>query len=485
MKKILLSILVIFLIFSSCTKLEDLNKNTKDPSSVPGEYLFTGAQKNLFDIMVTPNVNQNIFRMFTQQWTETTYTDEANYDLVTRSIPDDFWDAIYLNVLENLNQSKKLITEKKYINEAPAIKTNKLAIIEILTVYSYATLVETFGNIPYTQALDINNVTPAYDDGLTVYKDLITRLNAAIAALDNTEASFDGADNMYGGDVAAWYLFANSYKLHMGMVMADLDNAYAKIVVEEAAPNVFTSNADNAVLPYSDNAQDNSNPVYLNLVASGRHDFVPANTLVDAMNTINDPRRPFYFTLKDTSTVPGTYPPVYIGGVYGEYSRYSKLSHVASALQAANFEGMIFDYAEVEFLLAEAVERGYSVGGTAADHYTNAITASMEYWGVASSDIATYLALPDVTYSSATWKEKIGTQQWFAYYNRGFEAWTEWRRLDYPVLVAPVDAKSVIPLRYTFPVEEQTLNGANFYAAVGALGAGGDAVSHKLFWDLY
>ena len=478
MKKILI-IFTIFLTFSACTKLEDLNKNTKDPSIVPGELLFTGAQKNIFDIMVTPNVNQNIFRMFTQQWTETTYTDESNYDLVTRSIPDNFWDAIYLNILKNLKESKRLISEKEYVNEAPAIKKNKLAIIEVLSVYAWGTLVETFGNIPYSEALDVTNETPAYDDGLTVYKDLISRLNTAIADMDPSEGSFDSGDNMYGGDVAAWYKFANSLKLHMGMILSDVtaESALAKTIIEDAAPNVFTSNADNAVLPYSDDAQSNSNPVYTNLVASGRHDFVPANTLVDYMDTLGDPRMPFYFTYKTGTTT-------YVGGIFGMLNKYSKCSHVSSPIQAATFEGMIFDYAEVEFLLAEAVERGYNIGsGTAADHYNAGITASMEYWGVAPADIATYLAKPEIAYSSTSWKEKIGIQQWFAYYNRGFEAWTEWRRLDFPVLVAPPNAKSVIPLRYTFPVEEQTLNAANFNAAVSALGAGGDAVSHKLFWD--
>ena len=100
---------------------------------------------------------------------------------------------------------------------------------------------------------------------------------------------------------------------------------------------------------------------------------------------------------------------------------------------------MLFDYAEVEFLLAEAVERGFTVGGTAEGHYDNAITASIEDWGGTTADATAYLANPKVAYTTAvgTWKQKIGIQSWIGYYNRGFEAWTQWRKLDYPRLLAP------------------------------------------------
>jgi Susd and RagB outer membrane lipoprotein len=68
-------------------------------------------------------------------------------------------------------------------------------------------------------------------------------------------------------------------------------------------------------------------------------------------------------------------------------------------------------------------------------------------------------------------------------YNRGLEAWTEWRRLDYPVLVAPVDALSEIPVRYTYPVQEQNLNVTNYTEAASAIG--GDEVTTKIFWDKF
>jgi hypothetical protein len=477
MKKIL-AIFLLFLVFSSCTKkLEDLNVNTKDPVTVTGESLFTGAQKNLFDQMTTPNVNNNIWRMFTQQWTETTYLDEANYDITTRPIPGTHWNILYRDVLKDLTESAKIIGTTTYPDASPAIQVNRLAEIEIMTIYTWSILVETFGNVPYSQAFDVENETPAYDDGLTIYKDLITRLNAAIGKLDANWGGLGAADNMYQGSGAGWLKFANSLKLRMGLTLSDIaaESALAKATIEAAAPNVISSNDQNAKLVYL-SAQPNTNPVYDNLVASGRNDFVAANTLVDAMNTLADPRRQFYFTMVEGA---------YVGGIYGESNNFFAYSHVSDKIEAPTFEAMIFDYAETEFLLADAAARGFAVGGTAAEHYATAIGASIRYWGGSDAEVTAYLADPSVAYSTAAgdFKQKIGTQMWIALYNRGFESWTEWRRFDFPVLTPPETAETGIPLRLTYPVTELTLNGANRAAAAAAIG--GDDVATKLFWDIY
>ena len=75
-----IKLLLTVTIFISCNDFGDLNVNQKLPAEVPGETLFTGATVNLFDQMVSPNVNVNIMKLFAQYWTETTYNDEANYD---------------------------------------------------------------------------------------------------------------------------------------------------------------------------------------------------------------------------------------------------------------------------------------------------------------------------------------------------------------------------------------------------------------------
>lgn len=482
MKK--LALLITAVIFASCSgELENLNENIKDPLAVPGESLFTSAEQSLVDQVVDLNVNNNNTKLWAQYLQETTYTDESNYDQVTRTIPETHWSVLYKDVLKDLDEAGKVIAETTYLTaEQEELKPNKLVIIEILNVYTYSILIETFGDVPYTEALDIENLLPKYDDGETIYKDLVVRLTTAINALDLSKESFGNADRIYNGNVAKWKKFAASLKLRMGILLSDVDPSFAKTTVESAvAAGVFTSNADNAAFTYM-GADPNTNPIHAELVLTGRKDFVAAKTIIDIMNALDDPRRPLYFLPTDDGT--------YKGGNIGETSSYATYSHVSAQVEEATFPGIIFDYSEVEFLLAEAVARTFDVGGTVKGHYDSGIIASVVDWGGTEADAMTYLAQPNVDYDSAIlassattpWKEVLGTQKWIALYNRGLEAWTSIRLLDYPLMTTPAAPDSGYPNRYTYPIIEQTLNGANYSAASAAIG--GDAAETRLFWDL-
>ena len=137
------------------------------------------------------------------------------------------------------------------------------------------------------------------------------------------------------------------------------------------------------------------------------------------------------------------------------------------------------DYAEVEFLLADAAARGWNVGGSAADHYAAAVTASIEDWGGSASDAATYLAQTDVAWDATMWKQRIGVQKWIAMYTRGNEAWATQRLYDYPAMNVAVEALIVTPYRMSYGIDEYSLNGTNVAAARG----GNDDQMSKVFWD--
>ncbi|MFC0771818.1 SusD/RagB family nutrient-binding outer membrane lipoprotein [Terrimonas alba] len=474
MKKILIYLAVIFLMAAGCTKeLTSLNVDPKNPSTSPSYAFFTNAQRAFANTMTSSNVNLNIFRLITQYWQETTYTDESNYDLATREINDAVWNALFRDALRDFQEAKNLIPSD--VPDA-TLQKNQLAITEIMQIYAFYYLVTTYGNIPYSQALDIDNPFPVYDDAATAYSDLLTRLDAAVGNLDVAGESFGSADIIYGGDVALWKKFGNSLKLKMGMTIADVDAAKAKTVVESAVTSgVFTSNDDNAKFAYQ-GAPPNTNPIWVDLVQSGRQDFVAATTIVEEMKDRSDPRIPLYFTVDGSGVYSGLDP-----GVAGSYSAFSKPDE---AIVAPDFPATLLDYAEVEFLLAEAIQRGFAVGGTAVTHYNNAITASILDWGGTEAQATAYLAQPTVIFNPANWKESIGVQKWIALYNRGFEAWIEWRRLDYPQLLPAADADpQVIPVRYPYPVNEQNVNTTNYKAAADAIG--GDEKETKLWFDKF
>ncbi|WP_339714877.1 SusD/RagB family nutrient-binding outer membrane lipoprotein [Cyclobacterium amurskyense] len=477
MKKIFISLFAAMLMTSCVDNLEDFNVDQKRATNVPPETLYTGAVKELTDVITTPDVNVNNYRFYVQHWTTTQYLDEPRYNMTTRLIPQNVWQALYRDVLADLKESKRLIEADELAEENK--KNNQLAQIEIMEVYAWSVLVNTFGNVPYSQALDSDNSLPSYDDAATIYNDILTRLDAALNRIKTDYSGFEDGDILYKGNMENWIKFGNSLKLKLAMVIADVSPGPAQSLVEAAAPNVFTSNMDNGAFPYL-NAPPNNNPVSeeINSLFTSRQDYVAANTLVDAMNELNDPRRSFYFTQVDGE---------FKGGKYGFSNSYSDFSTINSIITDPTFEALLMDYSEVEFLLAEAVERGFNVGGTAEEHYNNGVTASISYWGGTADEIADYLTQTEVNYSTATgdWRQKIGNQKWISLYNRGYDAWLAWRRLDAPNLQPPlIEGVStlVIPKRVIYPVNEQTLNGTNRSAAGQAIG--GDDGATYLWWDV-
>lgn len=471
MKRVIYLSLSIFVLASCQKNMTSLNINPEAPAVVPSSTLLTQAEFNTASTAASSNVNLNIFRLIQQYWTETTYTDESNYNLATRSIPDNWWNAWYRDVLNNLQQAKTFA--RTDITDAGTL-ANDTAIIDILQCYAYFNLVATYGNIPYSQALNPENTFPKYDDAKTVYYDLISRLGKDAAALNPAAGSWGSADIIYNGDPAAWAKFAYTLQLKMGALLGDSDPAESKTVMEGAAPHVFTSNADNALFAFQ-SAPPYTNPIWVDLVQSGRTDFVATTTVVNLMSGLNDPRVPDYFTTDANNS--------YSGGVPGKGNSYPAFSHAGATIVEPTFPCDLLDYAETQFYLAEGAARGFNVGGTAEQFYDAGITASIKFWGGSASDAATYLAQPAVAYTTATgtWQQKIGTQLYIALYNRGWDSWTEYRQLNYPTLVAPSTALSVFPQRFLYPSKEENVNTTNYNAAAAAIG--GDNVGTKLWFD--
>jgi hypothetical protein len=149
---------------------------------------------------------------------------------------------------------------------------------------------------------------------------------------------------------------------------------------------------------------------------------------------------------------------------------------------------LIMTYSEVLFLQAEAAARGWIAADPAA-LYTAAIQANMDQYdgmgGPVPSDaeIATYLAQPAVVYNPANGLNQIYLQKWISLYQCGSEAWFDWRRTDVPNLVAgPHYPFSRLPVRFTYPPIEQSLNADNLAAAIAR--NGGLAITDPVWWDV-
>ncbi|KPH12488.1 SusD/RagB family nutrient-binding outer membrane lipoprotein [Chryseobacterium sp. ERMR1:04] len=472
MKNILktsLAILFIGLGLTSCqSDITSLNEDPKHPSTLPSQNLLATALFQSSYYMDTPNVGFNNYRFFTQQWAETEYPDETQYNLVTRNQPRNHFNRMYVYSLNNIKQAKINLPNEINTNDE---KVNKLATLEIEEIFIWENLVDTFGDIPYSEAFKSNEIlTPKYDDAKTIYLDLIKRINEVVATIKPASKGYKSGDLVYSGDMTKWMKFANSIKLRLAMNLADEDPVLSKATAESAiAAGVISSEAEAYKFAYDGNTF--SNPVFDNL-ETGRNDFIPSELAVNTMSSLSDPRMEVWFT-----KVNG----VYKGGVFGKlndpYTDYSQLStYFRSSTKASN----LLSYAEVAFLKAEAAAREYSAGGTAVTLYNTAITASMNENGVSTSNTVAYLAAHP--YNAANWKQSIGTQAWIALFNKGFASWNFTRRLDNPTLVNPPTSNlPSVPYRMPYSDQEYVLNGANVNAAATKIG--GDKATIKLFWD--
>ena len=155
MKKIfLIAVLSVVLVFISCLsdeQYEDLNRDPKNPTGVAASFLFNGATKSLVDQMTTLNVNDNVFRFFAQTNTTTTYTDEPNFDIEERTIPGRHWSEMFRDVLLDLQTSKANTAADSELSESE--KAARIGQAEVLMIYTYQQMVDTWGDIPYSEAL--------------------------------------------------------------------------------------------------------------------------------------------------------------------------------------------------------------------------------------------------------------------------------------------------------------------------------------------
>jgi hypothetical protein len=132
---------------------------------------------------------------------------------------------------------------------------------------------------------------------------------------------------------------------------------------------------------------------------------------------------------------------------------------------------MIMNFAEVEFLLAEAKERGIgTVPGTADTYYNAGVKAAMQMYTpwdpsfvVSDAKVAAYLTT--YPYGGATLSDRlqmIGQQKWASLFMDWFEAWTDWRRSGYPHLTPVVypgnDTNGTIPTKLRYPTSEVSGN---------------------------
>ena len=470
-KNLFVGVFASILLVSSCTSELDINSDPNAPTAVPNSTLLTAAEVNLGYIIggEATRMPSNIVQYYAGHRGQP--NEYARYD-ITPSSTDGLWTNMY-NVLIDL----------KAIENNTSATNDKLylGISQLLQVYTFSVLTDTFGDIPYSDALQLSSIlTPTYDKQENIYNNLLLRVDIGIANVITNAGSNPGAtDVIYGGSSTKWAAFGNSLKLRL-LNHLSLRRPTAAIAFLQTNPTLISNAANDAKLVFGKSAS-NSNPIYQFDVLSGRKDNAVANTLVNKMKSLSDPRIPVYFTpIRPESPLAGQF----LGNIPGDDTDdagENLFSRTGSAYASTDSPVIFISAAEVNFIKAEIYFRA-SDATNAALNYNNAITQDLTSLGLASS-AARYLVNPLVTYNNTL--QRIMEQKWITMYQGAYESFVDWRRTGFPALTPAVNNRTTnaIPVRLSYPQIEINVNSTSLQAGPG-IPLPYVSLSNKVWWDL-
>jgi hypothetical protein len=386
---------------------------------------------------------------------------------------------------------------RNMINAAEAAgQSNYVGIGLIMRSYIFSQLTDLYGDIPYTQAVKASEgiVLPSYDTQESIYTAMLADLKKANTLLGSTNETIDG-DILYSGNITKWKKFANSLSLRLLMRISakkNVQSQFSEIINNPSQFPIFENNSDNAAITYLA-AFPNQFPQATNRVGSFK-EFTLSKTLADSLNAYQDPRIIVFGRPTEESASTAT--PLYAGLPNGlsdvDALNYGNNGRAISYVGTLWFEecitargikiakGVMMTYPELQFILAEASQKGL-ISGTALTYYENGVKASFDYFDTKMPD--TYLTQSAVSLSSGNPLVKIATQKWISLFYHSMEAWADWRRSGLPEL-KPGQSNlngDRIPSRFLYPLSEQALNATNLSAAISRQGA--DDINTKIWWD--
>lgn len=510
MKKIIAyCFLIVSLTVLSCVKkLEEVNVNTVNPTSLDPVLLLNNAiintsfptktviyEMSIVQQMVTPNGGVLAGGNFNQDSRDVTGPPT--------------WAVYYQNVIKYTHD---VITKTK---DLPA-RSNLYNMARIWQAYAFMILTDTYGAIPYTEGgagLTDQIFFPKYDQQPDIYPKLIQELTEASAAL-NASGTLESSDVLYAGNIAKWKKFGYSLLLRAGMRLSKVDPSKAQAVVQAAFNGgVITTNADNAYMRHDANYQ---NPIGNMLNSTEAANWYLVNSFVDTLKNNNDPRlSAIAIRYKGATSGPSqtvdkgtTAPADQIGMPMGydngtivaratadglaSFYDYSQVDRRRMAKTAAPM--FFVTAAQTQLLLAEARFRGWISAGSADQYFSDGIKAHMDQLvtydpasAVSSTARDDYIANHPLV--AGREMEQINTQYWIASFLNGPEAFANFRRTGYPALTPnpygqpnnPDVPNGTFIRRIGYPTSELSVNTANVNAAIAIMGP--DKLSTRLWWD--
>lgn len=500
----ILPVLAFCAAMTSCTKdFSTVNTDSNVPTSVTPDLLLGGILRSV----LTDNVGTawGIGNLVAQYNAKIQFVNEDRY---LWNEQNGVWNNTYANYRNLQNVFISLGTDQK---------SSYYGVALVVKAYLFERLTAAYGDVPYSEAGKAKvdgTYTPKYDRQEDIYKGILADLKKANEVLATATTAI-GGDLVYNGGTAAiirWRRLANALRIRYLMRLSNKLNVAADLqaIVSDPTNNpIFTGNADNAELRFLALAP-NQWPLYDSRVGSF-DEIRLSKTMSDRLTALSDPRLAVFGRPSQKSVAAGN--PViegipnglgdvpalnYNGGPQG----VSRVGYTFACLvcndagQAAPDpaapRSILMTYSQQQLLLAEARERGLISVGDAAVYYSTGIQSNFDYWrsvvpssyGINLTVPAAYYTQPAVAYTgtSAEKLSKIHLQKWIANYFTFLEGWFEWRRTGSPSIVPGANNlnNNQVPVRFIYPVIEQSLNGANRLEAVGRQG-GTDDINTKMW----
>ena len=476
--KIIYLILIAFfsITFTACDKnFEQMNKSQDLVIAPTLDYMIPTIQLNLFE--KSYYTHYTMLAILDQQIQGSTVEAYQNQGTTMSHLFDDIYPKTIKNVVDVIEKTKSDPTLVNY-----------WAMASIMRAYEISRQTDAYGDVPYKEAglgYEQQIVYPKYDKQQDIYYGICNEIEAAIKAFDPSKKLVPKlSDIVYGADMTKWKKFGYSLMLRYGMRMSNVDPAKAKLVIAKAiAGGLMTKNDDSFVvyyLPdtyYATTANGNA--------AANKYDYKLTDVFINLLKNTNDPRLSVYSMLPDGTTTPASQ----LGfKLFASDNTSKKIVSTPNTATYARFDSpyVHMSYAETEFLLAEAILRGW-VTGDATAHFQAGIRANMEFQSIYGSKgvipkaaIDTYIA--STPFNIANYNEaftSIYTQMWIMLYYNWNEAFANWRRTGVPSFNTTIDAK--LSRRLIYPQSEWNSNGANVREAIAR--QGDDNCMTRMWWD--
>jgi hypothetical protein len=475
-----ISILAMTLWVVSCDNLSEINIDPNNSSTArPQEVLSSALGYMAF--MMDSQFNREAY-LWGQYWTWGTGVslgDNARYLQEPRD-GDQAWARAYRDALADIRFLKNV--------DDPAYN----GIAKTLEAFVYQYLVDHFGDVPYSQAVqgaieDGSILAPSFDDDAAIYPQLVTTLDEALAdlslGLSAAVQNVGAEDYIYGGDLSGWIKFANSLKLRILMRMSGVNDVGAQVRATVEQGTFIESAADIGEVPFSGDS-GSENPMFAWEESGIGLFYKAATTVTDVLDELNDPRK-FYF-YDEAENFPGEIR----AGAQNEialcFTCVEDWSNPSAVTYGAGVPTIFISNWEVWFLRAEA-DLKYGTVDDATTAFENAVAANFAYIG--APDGPAYAA--GLNFGGASDADRltmIAVQKWLSMTGlQEAEGWIEARRFDTPttpiftgtngIYQTPLQSSlpdRVFPNRWLYPESEQTLN-PNSPPQV--------SVTDKVFWD--